>query len=108
MIAYIFLYLILIIIISYLLGFLQFSSEKFNTHFIEYVNTEFRGMNLLGENNDAHFAGESPSTCKMVCERNPECKAYSFYQPGQRCYIFGSGNIVPGRPGFVSGKRLSV
>lgn len=77
-------------------------------NFIEQENTEFRGINLLGVNSDdTHFATQTSGECRDVCQRNPECKGFSFYQPGQRCYMFMSGDFVPNRPGFYSGKKLA-
>lgn len=110
MLAFIVLYLVLVLGIMYLLRVPPFGSEFFtrtNGNFVEVADAEFRGINLLGDNStDGHFACENPLICREVCDRNPECKGYSFYQPGQRCYMFMSGDFVLQRPGFFSGKRL--
>ena len=111
MIVYVMLYLVLVLWIMYLLKVPPFGTELFtqnSPNFIESAETEFRGINLLGDNStDGHFACESSIGCRVVCDRNPECKGYSFYQPGQRCYMFMSGDFVPQRPGFFSGKKLA-
>ena len=111
MIVYIVVYLTLVLWIMYLLKVPPFRKELFTgnaPNFIEEDNAEFRGINLLGVNTeDGHFACENTTVCREICQRNPECKGYSYYQPGQRCYMFTTGDFVPGRPGFFSGKKLS-
>jgi hypothetical protein len=95
-----------------LLGIGPFNSENFvsgRPNFVTAASTEFRGINLLGDNsNDGHFAASNAQVCQQVCNRNPECAGYSFYQPGQRCYMFMSGDFVPKRPGFTSGKKVKT
>ncbi|KKL73652.1 hypothetical protein LCGC14_2072760 [marine sediment metagenome] len=111
MIIYIFVYLVLVLWIMYLLKVPPFGTELFTSNtpnYIEADDTEFRGINLLGLNSDdAHFAAENVNVCREICQRNPECKGYSYYQPGQRCYMFSSGDFVRERPGFKSGKKLT-
>ena len=104
MIGILVVYLVVMIIVIYLLN----GKELFTTPvFTRQVNSEFRGINLLGVNsNDGHFACQKELSCAAVCDRNTECKGYSFYKTGQRCYLFGSGGFVPGRPGFFSGKKI--
>ena len=103
-IFYIILYIVLILLIIGLLKGKEFFGP---IKYTRAANTEFRGINLLGENSeDGHFACENEAICQLVCDRNPECKGYSFYKPGQRCYMFMSGNFVPERPGFFSGKKI--
>ena len=73
----------------------------------EMDNAEFRGINLLGVNStDGFIPKKSVCECRQKCTENPQCKGYSYYWPGQRCYMFMSGNFVPKRPGFISGKKL--
>jgi len=104
MIFYVIIYLALIVVILYLLKYKELFTLK---KFLELDNTEFRGINLLGDNStDGHFACKTQAVCREVCNRNPECKGYSFYQPGQRCYMFMSGDFVPERFGFFSGKKV--
>lgn len=105
MIFFITLYLsILAVLLYFLSGYELF---KMNNNFVESADTEFRGINLLGDNsNDGYIACSNSIECRDICERNQDCKGYSFYQPGQKCLIFMSGDFVPQRPGFVSGKKL--
>lgn len=97
------LFISLFLIIVYVL----IGNESFTIKFSEVANAEFRGINLLGDNStDGHFACQDIATCRKVCGRNNDCKGYSFYAPGQRCYMFMSGDFVPQRPGFYSGKKV--
>ena len=104
MIVFIILYLVLLLAIVYLLkGFEFFTPQPF----IEMADAEFRGINLLGVNStDGNIPFETVVACRDMCERNSECKGYSFYHPGQRCFMFMSGDFVPQRPGFYSGKKV--
>ena len=110
MIVYTVVYAVVILLVLYLLNVFPFRRELFTktAEFQEQDNTEFRGINLLGVNSDdGHFAAQDSRVCRDICDRNPECKGYSFYKPGQRCYMFMSGDFVAGRPGFYSGKKIS-
>ena len=104
MIGFVVVYLIVLIAVLYLMSGKELFSQ---TVFITRPNAEFRGINLLGLNSvDGHFACSNSEKCREVCGRNDTCKGYSFYHPGQRCYLFGSGNFVEDRPGFFSGKKI--
>ena len=68
--------------------------------------TEFRGINMMGVNsNDTFVPAQSVQECADICERNREngCKGFSYYWPGNRCYVYESGGMVPDRVGFTSG-----
>lgn len=102
-ISFIIVYLIIAIVIVL---FPRIGKEDFVCNYVKMDNAEFRGINLLGLNSsDAHFAADSEQVCGSVCARNPECRGYSWYQPGQRCYMFSSGDFVANRPGYRSGKK---
>jgi hypothetical protein len=71
-----------------------------------YDDTEFRGMNMMGVNsNDTHVAAASEKDCQGFCADN-NCRGYSYYEPGNRCYIYSSGGFVFGRKGYKSGLRV--
>jgi hypothetical protein len=72
-----------------------------------YDNTEFRGMNMMGVNSvDTHIATATEADCAIKCARNEVCAGYSYYKPGNRCYLYSSGGLVFGRRGFRSGLKL--
>jgi hypothetical protein len=108
MAIYAIIYVVLLLGIFYLLNI---GRELFTTNtpnFIQMDNAEFHGINMLGDNSDdGHFATDSPIECQEICQRNPECYGYSYYAPGQRCYMFTSGDFVAGRSGFQSGKKIT-
>lgn len=112
MIVYILVYIVLVLWVMYLLRIPPFGKELFehnSPNFINMNNSEFRGINMLGDNSDdGYFATRSAATCQELCQRNPECKGYSYYSPGQRCYMFASGDFVRDRPGFQSGKKINT
>ena len=82
----------------------QSIKESFTCAFSRKSNTEFKGINMLGLNSDdGYIPCRNPLDCEAICARNEDCKGYSFYHPGQRCYIFGSGGFVENRPGFYAG-----
>lgn len=98
--------------------YLSMEREKFNLlccdrsdqfpGYVEIKDAEFRGINMLGVNStDGFIPKRSVCACREKCTENQQCKGYSYYWPGQRCYIFKSGDFVLGRPGFTSGKKLS-
>ena len=105
-------YIVYIILVLYVLYLLNLNNELFTANtpnFIQMDNAEFRGINMLGDNSDdGHFATDSQISCQEICQRNPECYGYSYYTPGQRCYMFTTGDFVSGRPGFKSGKKLNT
>ena len=104
MIVFATLYLLIAVFIVYLVSNLELFTVPI---FIKHSDAEFRGINLLGLNaNDGHFAAADEALCQTVCARNAACKGYSYYQPGQRCYLFSTGDFVPERPGFFSGKKI--
>lgn len=97
------------VVLALVLYFVLTSSENFENspNFIEQENAEFRGINLLGDNsNDTYIATQTARECRDICQRNPECKGYSYYSPGQRCYMFMSGDFVANRPNFYAGKKI--
>lgn len=103
------LYIALFIILFIIIVFITQSpmTESFNNQFVQQINTQFKGINLLGStSNDTFYATSSPYDCRDVCARNKDCTGFSFYTPGNRCYLFSSGNFVDGQPGFISGKKL--
>ncbi len=109
MIVYVFVYVVLLSFVLYLVYCNRELFTSNSANFIEEENSEFRGINLLGLNSDdGHFASQNADVCRELCQRNPECKGYSFYKPGQRCYMFTTGDFVGGRPGFYSGKKISA
>lgn len=74
---------------------------------IERDHTAFGGINMLGVNsNDVVIPATCAKECKIHCLNNKECKGYSFYHPGQRCYIYYSGDFINDRPGYTSGLIL--
>ena len=81
-------------------------TESFCGHSIQsfdlFPNTEMNGMNML-LNEDGYFPAGCPGECADICLRNKECKGFGFYAPGNRCYIYSSGGLIPERPGFISG-----
>jgi hypothetical protein len=95
-------YLILGICIVVLIYYLIAKKEAF----ILAPNAEFRGLNMFGLNSvDSHFPATSEAECQKFCADAEHCKGYSFYWPGQRCYVFASGGFVPDRPGYLSGMK---
>jgi hypothetical protein len=84
-------------------------TEKFMAmqSFETYDNTEFRGMNMMGVNSvDTHIASATEADCAIKCSRNDGCAGYSYYKPGNRCYLYNTGGLVFGRKGFRSGLKL--
>ena len=77
------------------------------TIFQRYDDTEFRGMNMMGVNSlDTHVAASCENVCQDFCARNEGCVGYSYYEPGNRCYIYSSGGVVYGRKGYKSGMKI--
>ena len=99
---YLVMYIVLFIgLVAYLRG-----AEYFAEYFVEADGAEFRGINLLGVNSvDTAIPCRDRDACRDICGRNRDCAGYSYYKPGQRCYIFQSGGFVNGRPGYFSGKK---
>jgi hypothetical protein len=93
-------FIILLIIIFFLN-----KKEKF---FVQFQDVEFRGINMLGLNSDStSVPAKNVNECKDLCERNKSCTGYTYYYPGQQCYIFNSkGGFVPERPGYISGMKI--
>lgn len=82
------------------------SSKETFVAYQRYDDTEFRGMNMMGVNsNDTHVAAASEKDCQGFCADN-NCRGYSYYEPGNRCYIYSSGGFVFGRKGYKSGLRV--
>jgi len=94
--------LIALIIVIYL--FIN-KQEEFCAAIEQRNNAEFRGMNMF-LNENGTFPGRSVEDCIDVCVKNKDCKGYSFYIPGQKCYIFSSGGFVDERPGYISGRKV--
>jgi len=104
MISFFVLYSVILLILLFLIVKREyFTLDKF----IIQSDSQFHGINLLGiTNNDGFFPAANVKTCANYCAKRNDCKGFAFYQPGQRCYVFGSGNFVDSRPGFISGKKF--
>lgn len=82
-------------------------------NYIVQDNAQYAGINMLGTvSNDSYFAGTHPSECMYKCDINPSCAAWSFYKPGNRCYMFSAdglsnGGFIDGRPDFISGTKVN-
>lgn len=75
--------------------------------YVTVNNAEYRGLNLLGVNSlDTHIASISSKQCQDLCSSYTECDGYSFYEPGNRCYLFSKGGFVYDRKGFESGMKM--
>lgn len=97
--------LIIFILIALSLALTMKIKEKFG--FTNYEEAEFRGMNLMGVNSlDTHIATSCEKDCENICSRNEDCVGYSYYSPGNRCYLYGSGGFVFGRKGYKSGMKI--
>lgn len=109
-------YLLVAIAAAFLLIIIYKNKERFRVLFSgngrvqafqSFPDTEFRGMNMLGVNSlDTHIAADSEKECQNICNDYDQCVGYSFYQPGNRCYIYSSGGFVFGRKGFQSGMKI--
>ena len=95
-------YIIIILIITILL-FLSVKKENF----IRRDNTEFRGINMLGINSeDGFIPANSEEQCMHKCSINEACRGYSYYVPGQRCYLFTTGGFIDNNQGFKAGLKI--
>lgn len=100
--------LIFIFVVAVLLYLSTPAKEDFlEAKFIEMNDTQFKGINLLGVNsNDTDIPCDNREECRFICASKEMCKGYSYYAPGQRCYIYGTGDFVQGMPGFQAGKKF--
>ena len=111
-------YLLLVLILA-LLVILLGCREKFGQEYEALRDTEFYGLNMFGLSQEDYWPMNSAQECAAKCAAQnvytgndgngydydvPKCAAYSFYEPGQRCLLFESGNFIPNRPGYVSGR----
>lgn len=102
--VYIILAVILVLVIVY-----YYRAEPFtNTVTFERRNdAQFQGINLLGINsNDSAIGVNSVDKCEEICRNNPGCLGYTYYAPGQSCFLMTTGGFVDNRPGYQSGVKL--
>ena len=97
------LFIIIPIIIIFVIFFKN--NEKFSV-FRHFDCAEFRGINSLS-NTDSSFAVNSLQECQDVCARNDDCVGYSYYKPGNSCFLFNSGNMIGNKQGFQAGVKLN-
>jgi hypothetical protein len=99
-------YILITIILILILILICYKQENF---FVKFQNAEFRGINMLGLNSDStSIPVKSPNECEQICNRNKSCLGFTFYYPGQKCYLFNTkGGFVPERPGYISGMRIN-
>jgi len=100
--------IVVFIVLIFVLIILNKQFERFGigNRFLKIDNAEYRGINLLGVNSlDTHIATISDSQCQGLCDKYTECDGYSYYKPGNRCYLFSKGGFVYNRPGFISGMK---
>lgn len=87
--------------------FTSYRENFLDAKFVEFNDTQFKGINLLGLNsNDTDIPCRGRDECRFICASKEECVGYSYYAPGQRCYIYGSGDFVKGMPGYQAGKKF--
>lgn len=99
-------YFIALILIS---SYLFYTKEKFtmNNNFELYNNTVFRGINMFGiASDEGTILVSNINECQDICDRNKDCKGFTYFYPTQKCYIYSSGNVIPSDQGFQAGKKI--
>lgn len=95
-----------LIIIAIILIVLYLCIKREGLTLIRKDNSEFRGINMLGVNSeDGFFPAGCEEECIHKCLINKDCKGYSYYVPGQRCYLFSTGNFIDNDQGFKAGMK---
>ena len=99
--------IVLVLALILLLFFKNRESFNSKSQFMIVEDAEYRGINLLGVNSlDTHLGTVNEVDCKNICEGYTECDGYSFYKPGNRCYLFSRGGFVYNRKGYSSGMKI--